>query len=83
MRMSGLTSQCSFVLVWDKPGADRSRVGRSDFRPPFYGFAGELLEEASPDQPSTVTGNGFSCYARDVNQVKAEMASSIYNREVG
>ncbi|KAH6950148.1 hypothetical protein DER45DRAFT_619878 [Fusarium avenaceum] len=70
-----------FVLVWDKPGADRSRVGQCDLRPPFYAFAGECLEQVSPEQEPKAIGNAFACYASDLDQVKAKMASSIYSRE--
>jgi hypothetical protein len=69
-------------VVWDRPGADRSRIPKSDLVPPFCTFAGECLGSADAVGVTGVMGNGFSCYAMSVEDVKQKMQSSVYHQQV-
>lgn len=71
----------SFVVVWDHPKADRSRISPFDLVPPFCTFVGECLGSDAAGNP-VVKGNGFSCYASSVTNVKEKMESSIYSTKV-
>lgn len=77
---------CSFVIVWDKPHADRTKVPSPGFNTPFFTFAGEMLD-AQPSKPTPearvkVQGNCFACQARDVEDVKQMMRLTSYYKEV-
>jgi len=77
---------CSFVIVWDKPHADRTKVLSPGFNTPFFTFAGEMLDEqpSGPTQETRVKvrGNCFACHARDVEDVKQKMRLTSYYKEV-
>ncbi|KAH7245542.1 hypothetical protein BKA59DRAFT_511502 [Fusarium tricinctum] len=70
-----------FVVVWDRPGADRSQALKCDLSPPLYTYAGECLSEAASGKPSAVIGNGFACLSSSVQEVKAMMESSVYAKQ--
>ena len=76
----------SFVIVWDKPHADRTKVLGPAFNSPFFSFAGEMLD-AQPSGPTQearvkVRGNCFACHARNIEDVKQKMRLTSYYKEV-
>jgi hypothetical protein len=77
---------CSFVIVWDKSHANRTKVLSPGFNTPFFTFAGEMLD-AQPSRPTQdtlakVRGNCFACHAWDVEDVKQKMRLTSYYKEV-
>ncbi|KAH6954718.1 hypothetical protein DER45DRAFT_570956 [Fusarium avenaceum] len=70
-----------FVVVWDRPGADRSKAVKCDLSPPMYTYAGECLSEAASEKPPAVIGNGFACLSSSVQDVKNMMESSVYAKQ--
>ncbi|SPJ73402.1 uncharacterized protein FTOL_03132 [Fusarium torulosum] len=71
----------NFVVVWDRPGADRSQAFKCDLSPPLFTYAGECLSEATSGKPSAVIGNGFACLSSSVQDVKNMMESSVYAKQ--
>ncbi|KAM0820683.1 hypothetical protein AB5N19_06503 [Seiridium cardinale] len=69
-----------FVIVWDRPDADRRRIQQCDLVPPFCTFAGECMNPNPSIQP-LAQGNGFACLARSVEEVQHKMRTSVYNTQ--
>lgn len=76
----------SFVVVWDRKGAQRVNPVKCDLIPPHYTFAGEIIDKrvfaTAPTGQPKVRGNAFSCVAESPDEVRAKMLSSVYCQEV-
>lgn len=71
----------SFVVVWDRAGANRSQQLECDLKPPLYTFAGESLDKDGSGA-QVVIGNAFACLAQDTKEVEEMMQSSVYSKKV-
>ncbi|CAI7588462.1 unnamed protein product [Penicillium discolor] len=71
----------SFVVVWDKPGSGRITDIPSDLAPPFYTFAGEILNGKSSNilnaEHTKARGNAFACIAQSPDMVREQMKKSV------
>ncbi|KAJ5442200.1 hypothetical protein N7445_005207 [Penicillium cf. griseofulvum] len=76
----------SFVVVWDKPGSGRITDIPSDLAPPFYTFAGEILNGKSSNtlnaEHTKARGNAFACIAQSPDMVREQMKKSVYYQKV-
>ncbi|KAF5019114.1 hypothetical protein F66182_8883 [Fusarium sp. NRRL 66182] len=70
-----------FVVVWDRPGADRTQALDCDLSPPLYTYAGECLSDAGSGKPQSVIGNAFACLGSSVNDVKKMVDASVYAKK--
>ncbi|KAK9418681.1 putative YCII-related domain-containing protein [Seiridium unicorne] len=70
-----------FVLVSDRPHADRTRAFEVDPVPTACTFSGECLEAGGPREQPKVVGNAFTCMAESVDAVREMMQVSEYNKK--
>lgn len=80
---SDITSHRSFVLVSDRPHANRIPLSDPDpVPPPLCTFSGEFLRAGRPYESPKVGGNAFACLAQSSGAVKEMMEASVYNELV-
>lgn len=81
--MTMVIASCSFVIVWDKPHVDRTKLRSPHFNTSFFTFVGEMVAtQPAQDTPPGVRGNCFACRARDIEDVKQKMRLTSYYKEV-
>lgn len=65
-------------MVWDKPGADRTRLTHANNFSECFTFAGEMLEHDS----LTARGNCLACNAASIEDVESQLRLTQYFKKV-